>query len=375
MLAVHAELHAPPGAWSRPAIRRPRALPAPFSRAVATPTTPPSPRSLPPALPSPPWSRSGAAASSSRDRPTGPPRLIDFFTQTPRAKRRGPLDFRVIHGDFRDTHQAFHIGMASIATPGMVKGLFRVQRDLGRMTLREVAAPAIQVARDGVTVNGVQAFARQVLDPIVTATPSARACFAGAAADGRALEEGARFRLPEHADLLESLVVEGPQLFYRGEVGAALARACRDGRGHLTRDDLAGYRVVVRKPLAQAFRGHRLLLNPPPSLGGSLTGFTLALVAALPAGGPPAERLERAVRALVATETARVAADVDARATAGRRTLIGKRVLDRHQRAMAEGTLSTRGTTHVSVIDRWGNVASTTVSNGEGCGYVLPEPA
>ena len=33
---------------------------------------------------------------------------------------------------------------------------------------------------------------------------------------------------------------------------------------------------------------------------------------------------------------------------------------------------SSKGTSHMSVIDQDGNVASLTVSNGEGCGYMVP---
>jgi len=42
--------------------------------------------------------------------------------------------------------------------------------------------------------------------------------------------------------------------------------------------------------------------------------------------------------------------------------------------ALAEGrrALKVRGTTHVSVIDAEGNAAACTVSNGEGCGHMVP---
>jgi gamma-glutamyltranspeptidase/glutathione hydrolase len=42
------------------------------------------------------------------------------------------------------------------------------------------------------------------------------------------------------------------------------------------------------------------------------------------------------------------------------------------QRSLDRHALFSRGTTHISVADRQGNIASLTASNGEGCGYVLP---
>lgn len=319
----------------------------------------------------------------------GPPRLYDFFAQTPRVANRGRLDFSAIQGDFGGTQQEFHIGMASIATPGLVKGLFRIQRDLGHLPMTVLAQPAVSLAREGVTVGAIGAYARQVLDPIVTATETSRRLFAGSAADGRALEEGARFTIPELADALEAFAHHGESLMYRGDWAATLATACREGGGHLSRDDLAGYRVVVRKPLVGRFRAARLLLNPAPSLGGSLIAFALDLLRAaqLSVGdvvrtqgadralgaNRVATRLAALVRAMSVTDEARRDQRVDARAAAGAKRLFGARAHARYRRAVRQGLATSRGTTHISVIDGDNNAASLSVSNGEGCGWVLPD--
>jgi gamma-glutamyltranspeptidase/glutathione hydrolase len=65
-------------------------------------------------------------------RPAGAaPVIYDFFVHTP--KRRLPadeLDFFPIVADFGTAQQIFHIGLGSMATPGTVRGLFTVHRDL-----------------------------------------------------------------------------------------------------------------------------------------------------------------------------------------------------------------------------------------------------
>ena len=53
----------------------------------------------------------------------GDSRVYDFFTQTPSATH-GELDFYPIQADFGTATQEFHIGMGSIAVPGVVAGLF-----------------------------------------------------------------------------------------------------------------------------------------------------------------------------------------------------------------------------------------------------------
>ncbi|OQX43440.1 MAG: Gamma-glutamyltranspeptidase, partial [Candidatus Sedimenticola endophacoides] len=60
---------------------------------------------------------------------SGQTQLYDFFVQTP--KRKPPLegiDFYPILADFGTAQQEFHIGLGSIATPGVIRGLFAVHR-------------------------------------------------------------------------------------------------------------------------------------------------------------------------------------------------------------------------------------------------------
>jgi gamma-glutamyltranspeptidase/glutathione hydrolase len=52
--------------------------------------------------------------------------------------------------------------------------------------------------------------------------------------------------------------------------------------------------------------------------------------------------------------------------------LLGKETIRRWQRGLELHSLFSRGTTHISVADAEGNIASMTASNGEGCSYVLP---
>ena len=77
----------------------------------------------------------------------GEPVVYDFFVQTPRHKRCLPeLEFRPIMANFGPTQQQFHIGQGTIATPGAVKGICRIHRELATLPLSEIAAPAIHSA-------------------------------------------------------------------------------------------------------------------------------------------------------------------------------------------------------------------------------------
>ena len=290
-------------------------------------------------------------------------RLYDFFAQTPLAKRPGEVELYPIESDFGDATQIFHIGKGAIATPGVVKGLFKIHRDLGRVPIAGLIAPASTLAREGVMVEDVRAHLQEILSPILRATPEAERLFAGAVS-------GRRWRAPELAGVLDALAAEGEDLFYRGELARALAAACADG-GHLKAEDLSRYRVIRRDPLRWRYRGHRLASNPAPSSGGALIAFALELLAA---GRPPVRfgsigHLGPLLRAMALTNNAR--ADAERAAVAGHAVLESP-FLEPYRRSLREHVLSSRGTTHVSIADREGNLASLSVSNGEGCGFVLP---
>jgi gamma-glutamyltranspeptidase/glutathione hydrolase len=194
----------------------------------------------------------------------------------------------------------------------------------------------------------------------MTLLPAGRALYAPR---GALLVEGDRLANPDLAAFLEALPNGGARDFYEGALAQRIAGDMREGQGLLTADDLAAFRVVEREPLEASYRGYKLLTNPRPSFGGSLLALSLALFEAtgdLPEGAD--ERLLTLTGVLCEVERLRAAGQLgpDALPAAARRDSA-----DRVRRF-------TRGTTHASVCDAEGNVASMSTSNGEGSGYVVP---
>ncbi len=82
----------------------------------------------------------------------GKPRVYDFFVQTPATRQpEANLDFRPILADFGAVTQEFHIGLGTVAVPGLVRGLFDIHRNLGTLPMGEIVAQAVSHARNGVT--------------------------------------------------------------------------------------------------------------------------------------------------------------------------------------------------------------------------------
>ncbi len=305
------------------------------------------------------------------------PRLYDFFAQTPKRRRRDEeLDFFPIVADFGGTHQEFHIGTASIAVPGVARGVFRVHRDLGSLPLRRIVEPAIALARDGVVMNSLQAYIFDIVGPIYASRPETFQVYRSQRETGSLIRAGERFRLPQLADTLEILAIEGERLFYEGEIAALLAEYCVGNGGHLTADDLADYRVKLRDPLRIDAGGAKLYTNPPPSSGGILIAFALELLESSRRDSwkfGTAEHLQALVRVMELTNRARVETALrDLAPERQSRTLLDPDLLARYRREVLDQPASHRGTTHISVLDSDGRAASLTVSNGEGSGFLIP---
>lgn len=306
-----------------------------------------------------------------------PPILYDFFTQTPLHKSpETAVDFYPILADFGTAQQEFHIGLGSIATPGVIKGLFSVHRDLCRLPLNIIIQPACQAARQGVTINDFQHYISNIVSPIIKSSPDALKLHASEQNPGDIATAGEVVYHQEMADAFEALAREDERLFYLGEMGHRLIRTCRQQGGYLRKEDLAKYEVVQRKPLELAYRGSRLFTNPPPSVGGTLIAFTLALIeperlSRFPAGS--FEHLVRIAQAQKVTQQLRqeqgVDRDLDEPAC---QEILSSRFLIYYRNILKRHQSFTRGTTQISIADKEGNFASMTLSNGEGSGYVIP---
>ncbi len=302
----------------------------------------------------------------------GEPVVYDFFVQTPSMCRNAEdIDFHPIHTDFGSVAQEFHIGVGSAAVPGTVAGLFSVHRDLCTFPTSRLFEPGIRLAREGVRQSAFQAYVFRILSPILTASKEARAIYAPTRT---VCPEGAIFRNTDLVTAFEALSREGEFLFYGGEIGEQIVALSHRG-GCITRNDLTGYGVKKRAPVVFDYRGTRILTNPPPSSGGALIGFALGLLENLPLaayGFGSFEHLQAMAVVMEQTNEARREVHGEGRGDGELDRFLDRALVDRYRREVAGRVRCSRGTTHMSVIDAKGNMAGLSVSNGEGCGHVIP---
>jgi gamma-glutamyltranspeptidase/glutathione hydrolase len=179
---------------------------------------------------------------------------------------------------------ASRTGPLAVATPGLVAGLALALERWGTKSLAEVLAPAIELAERGFPISLRHVRVLEVWRKMGLAERFPDTAAIQLPPAGTPLAPGWKLVQPELAKTLRALAREGPDVFYRGRLGAAIAAEVQRRGGVLAAGDLAHYAPVVRAPLTGTYRGLAVHSFPPPSSGGIalvemlnvLEGFELA---------------------------------------------------------------------------------------------------
>ena len=211
--------------------------------------------------------------------------------------------------DFADAGtQAFHVGEASVAVPGLVQGLAEAHRRFASRPWSDLLEPAIALAREGFTRDDARSFLHEILTPILLRTQAGR----------RVYGDPERVITAELGETLERI---------RDRGAAALIELLPEFEG-----DLESYLVAERTPVERTVLGHRVVATSWPSRGGQIVVDILDLLET--AGDPDLQDEARAIALAYGTS--------------------------------ARGLLT--GTTHISVIDSAGMAAGLSMTLGSGSG-------
>ncbi len=315
---------------------------------------------------------------------------LDFRETAPaRAKHDMYLD-----AEGKPVKDASLIGPLAAGVPGSPAGLWELQRRFGRLPWTKVVAPARRLA-DGFPVSRYlhDVLGKEENRKLLLRFPETARVWLP---NGEPPAVGSVLRLPDLAATLDRYAERGPEAITGGAVAAAVEKVSGEHGGVLTAADFAAYKPVWRQPLTFEAFGWKLASMPLPSSGGVILGQALGMLEKLgweklPRFGADrdhllAEALRRsfADRFLLgdpattkATEAqlldpswiARRAAEIDSRhATPSAQVQLWPGA------AKAAAVPGSGETTHLSVVDRDGNlVALTTTLNALfGCGLWVP---
>ena len=162
-------------------------------------------------------------------------------------------------------------GPLSLSTPGAVDGWCALHQRFGRLPFAQVLRPAIDFAREGISVGSrtaeawAQAARGVVDDPNVAAfsKPFSTAFMPG----GKAPCAGQTFHNLDLAVTYEAIAQGGRNAFYGGPLAEKIIAFQREASGHLTTEDLLVSHYDWIEPITTSYRGYDVFELPPNGQG------------------------------------------------------------------------------------------------------------
>ena len=171
------------------------------------------------------------------------------------------------------------VGGHSVATPGLLKLLYTVHQQYGKLPWATLFQPAIKLAEEGFRVSPRLAMLVTMDQERLSRYQTTKAYFFP---NNQPIQAGDLLRNPAFAETLSLLARRGIGPFYQGEIARDMVAAVRslpDRPGLLSMADLKNYRVYSRDPVCQKYRQKQVCGMGPPSSGGLTVGQVLGLLA------------------------------------------------------------------------------------------------
>lgn len=188
--------------------------------------------------------------------------VIDYQTEAPRAHTPDLVTHDNPTTAERDARR--RVGARASLVPGNVAGLTTALEKYGTLSLAEVLAPSIRLAREGFPVS--RTVHEAIMDNYETLIEDE-----GSAAvwleDGLPYFEGDTIQLPDLANTLEKIANEGPDVFYHGEIADAIVQTMEENGGYITHSDLAAFEPVVTDALHSQYKDLDIFGVPPVGTG------------------------------------------------------------------------------------------------------------
>ena len=201
--------------------------------------------------------------------------VIDYFGRAPQAATPDMYDLtteeRSVVGFGGVKGQANAYGPLSCVVPGMVAGLSAAVAKYGTRDIGEIVRPAIRLAAEGFEVNWYNGMILSSQQDVIKREPETERIFLTSGAPPAPLFGVAppRIRQSELAETLRKIAEHGPDGFYKGEVAERIGEYVQGRGGILSADDLGKYEPVEHNPIIIEYHDFELLLIP--FQGGGIT--------------------------------------------------------------------------------------------------------
>lgn len=155
-------------------------------------------------------------------------------------------------------------GILSCSVPGCVEGWDQLRTKFGTKPFKELLAPTIKYAEDGVVVPEVIAGHWRSSERLLSGDPGVTEAYLR---NGRAPRAGELFKNPLLAASLKRIADHGRDGFYKGETADAIVKLSDAKGGLFTKEDFADFKAEWIDPVSTTYRGYEVWELPPPGQG------------------------------------------------------------------------------------------------------------
>lgn len=338
----------------------------------------------------------GVGSAVVHDAKSGTTENLNFLGVAP-AAARDDMWADAIEGETADAFgfilrdRVNALGHQAVMVPGNLKGYQTILEEYGTQSWSDASQPAIALADGGWMIRPhVYSYATQDEEAqgrvhnfeILGFTAEGRTLYLGS--DGQIKKPGNLVRNPQLGYLLKTLASDGPDTFYSGGIAERIADDMKANGGLISRDDLAGYQLSRQPALEGDYRGLRIATNHPGGSGVQVME-TLNIL----------ERFDLKGMGHNSAEFIRILTEAITHAYNDKRNRVGdpafvdvplgeltdkgyaKSLADRiaaGKKATLErmSTTESPDTTHVSVLDEYGNAVTMTHTLGAPSGVIAP---
>ena len=156
------------------------------------------------------------------------------------------------------------LGYLASGVPGTVAGLWSVHQRFGSMRWSELIEPAIKLAEDGFEITPYMADMLIKYNEKLSAFEETNKIFQTYYPDF----DKKILKQPDLANTLKIIAKEGRDGFYKGEIAKKIALDMQNNGGIISEIDLEQYHPVWRNPLISSYKDIKIVTMPPPSSGG-----------------------------------------------------------------------------------------------------------
>ncbi|MCK5076851.1 MAG: gamma-glutamyltransferase, partial [Calditrichia bacterium] len=166
-------------------------------------------------------------------------------------------------------------GALAAGVPGTVDGLLHIHKKYGKLELKSILQPAIELAEKGIIISKPFSNRLEKHDSLFCRYESTKKIFTK---NGKPFLPGDTLKQPDLANTLKLIAEKGRDGFYSGRVADAIINTMQKYNGIISHDDFKNYQSKERTPFVINFNDYTVISMPPSSSGGIIISQTLNML-------------------------------------------------------------------------------------------------